>query len=257
MPIQDRNKHYSFIINCDQLGELLKKIKDLVSIDNRVVMKIDNKNVFLLSLVGETFKDIHAFKSYIFNKDNIMTLPLKIEEPIILVVKDGKKFYRILENLLDYDLDIHGDISVNEDGFIDIINFDNSQLPIKIFGNDLPISKDINADDINTLLDVEKSSFNFTITPNQFAKIKKISMIENELNSVLYININNKKLSIGETKWKLVIDDIDNEDIIYAFPKKYFNTIHTQNDIKIYVFENFLLCKYDDYNLMIVMEITI
>jgi hypothetical protein len=241
-----------------QLTELLKKIKDLTTIDNRIVMSVDSNNVLLFSFVGETFKNIHAFKNYIYETEKIFDFKEKITENIFFIVKDGKKLYRKLENLLDYDKEISGKISFNDENFVNFLNFDNGKLPIKIIGSDpISIGKDISIDDINTLMDIKNSLFSFDLTKLDFQKIKKMGTIENEINSVLYINIENKKLTIGETLWQLNVSEVESENCTMAFPKKYFNTINSSDSIMIYVFESFLLCKYDDYNLMILMETTI
>jgi len=256
-PSNKKNDKFSFIMTTDQLTNLLRKIKDLVAIDPRIIMKIYNSSVLLFSFVGESFKNIHAFKNYIFDKEEIMNISTKIEEPFVFITKDGKKLYRILENLIDYKNDIHGEISINDENYVNLIIFDNENLNIKVIGTDsIVIGKEINIEDINYLMNIENSLFNFDISGIQFAKIKKMGLVDNELNSVLYININNKKLSIGETKWQLTLCDIEYEDVVLAFPKKYFNTINP-SDIKVYVFESFILCKYNEYNLMILMETTI
>jgi hypothetical protein len=254
----DKNSTFSFKMSVEQLTEFLKKIKDLTTIDNRIIMSVDSNNVLLFSFVGETFKNIHAFKNYIYETEKIFTLKEEIKENIFLIVKDGKKFYKKLENLIDYDKEIKGKISVNDENFVNLITFDNDKLPIKIIGSDpIAIGKDISIDDINLLMDTDNSLFNFNLPKLDFQKIKKMGMIENEPNSVLYINIDNNKLTIGETLWQINICDVESENNTMAFPKKYFNTINPTDSILIYVFENFLLCKYDDYNLMILMETSI
>lgn len=254
----DKTNTFSFKMTVEQLTELLKKIKDLTTIDNRIIMSVDSNNILLFSFVGETFKNIHAFKNYIYETEKIFTIKDEIKESIFLIVKDGKKFYKKLENLVDYDKEIKGKISFNEDNFVNFISFDNDKLPIKIIGSDpIAIGKDISIDDINQLMDTDNSLFNFDLTKIDFQKIKKMGLIENEPNSVLYINIENKKLTIGETLWQINVCEVDSENSTMAFPKKYFNTINSTDSILIYVFESFLLCKYDDYNLMILMETTI
>lgn len=252
-----KNDKFSFNMTCDQLTNLLRKIKELVAIDPRIIMKIDNSSILIFSFVGESFKNIHAFKNYVFNKEEIMNISTNIQEPFVFITKDGKKMYRILENLIDYKDNIKGEIIINDQNYVNLITFNNENLNINLIGTDsIVIGKEINIEDVNYLMNVDNSLFNFEVSEFQFSKIKKTGLVYNELNSVLYININDKKLSIGETKWKLNICDIEYEDVTLAFPKKYFNTINP-SDIKIYVFESFILCKYSEYNLMILMETTI
>ena len=254
------DKILTFTQTTDQLSNLLKKIKDLTTIDPRIVMKIDTSKVLLFSFVGETFKNIHAFKNYIFNTDDVMTLKKgDVEEPVVLIIRDGKKLYRKLDNFLEYKDIITCKISVNDENYVNYISFDNKKLDDKIIGSDpIAIGKDISEEDINYLMNIDNSTFNFTLDRTDFLRIKKRGLIDNEPKSVLYINVVNKILTIGET-WHLnVAENVESEDVTMAFPKAYFNTINPTENIQIYVFgEEFILCKYDDYNLMIILETTI
>ncbi len=255
----DKNKNITFTTSIEQLTNLLKKIKDLTTINQRVVMRIESSNILLFSFVGDSFKNIHAFKNYVFPISEVMTIKKgEIEEPIFFITRDGKKLYKILENFLIYKEIVNCKISVNDENYVNYIGFDNKKLNEKIIGSDpIAIGSEISTDDINFLMDIDKSEFNFRLNRTDFLQIKKRGLIENEAKSVLYINIVNKMLSIGETKWHLNITEVDRDDITLSFPKSYFNTINPKDFIDIYVFEEFILCKYDDYNLMILMETTI
>lgn len=262
MPVIERNQNILYTSTVEQLSNLLKKVKDLTTINARIIMRFEKNNVLLISFVGESFKDIHAFKNYVFPLGEIMTIKKgSIDEPLFFIVKDGKKFHRIVENFLDYKDDIKCKISVDDENYINHISFNNEKLDIKIIGNNsLTVGSEISIDDINYLMDVEKSVFNFRINRADFFQIKKLGLIErikDDIKSPLYINVVNKKLSIGETKWHVNITEVENEDITLSFPKIYFNTINPNDFIDIFVFEEFILCKYDDYNLMIVLETTV
>lgn len=253
----DRNTNITFTLSVDQLSNFLKKIKDLTSIDQRVIMKIDATNVLLFSFVGETFKNIHAFKSYIFSFEEVFTIKKgELEEPLFFIARDGKKLYRILENFLIYKEEIKCKISANYENYVNYINFDTKKMSEKVIGSDpIVIGSQISIDDINFIMNIDNSKFNFRLDKVDFLQIKKRGLIENELKSVLYINVVNKALTIGEIKWHLnILDEVESEDIMLSFPKAYFNTINPSEYIQIYVFEDFILAKYDDYNLMIILE---
>lgn len=260
MPVVDKNKNISFTQTPTQLGNLLKKVKDLISIDSRIVIRIEADSVLLFSFVGQSFKDIHAFKNYIFPIEEVLTLKkAEIENPIFFIAKDGKRFFRSVESFLNYPQEIKCKMSVNDENYVNFIAFDNTKdnkgLDVKVIGSDpIAIGSQISVDDINYLMDISKSTFNFRLSAQDFAQIKKSSLIENEPKSVLYINVQNKILSMGETKWHYNITEIDVDDIMLSFPKAYFNTINPNSFIDVYVFEEFILCKYDDYNLMIILE---
>lgn len=260
MAASDNNIIY-FDLTVNKLINFLKKIKDLTTINEKIVMRIESDKILIFSFVGENFKNIHAFKNYIFSLDEVMEIKKGvISSPLLFIIRDGKKFHRILNNFTDYENNLKCKLVYDEDNYVNFISFDNTKLNTKIIGgNGSSVKIDISIDDVNYLMNGEKCIFNFRLNKLDFLKIKKMSLIENEPKSVLYIIINNKKLSIGEgeTKWHLNITDIDYEDIIMSFPKSYFNTISPEDFIEILVFDNFIICKYDSYNLMIILETSI
>lgn len=248
-------EYITFKISPENLTLLLSKIKDLTKIDSRIILKFEPTNLLMFSFVGDSFKNIHAFKNYVFNIDDVMKLKEPIEKTMVFIVKDGKKLYRTLENIVDYNKEIIGKIHFNDENYVNFIHLKNEKMDIKVFGTDpIAIGKEISIEDINYLMDIENSIFNFRVEKYDFDKIRKTGLIENELDSVLYIYLKDKKLSIGETKWSINICDVENDNLTLALPKKYFNTINPSTFIDIYVFDGFILCKYDECNLMIILE---
>ena len=74
MPVVERNQNITYTSTVEQLSSFLKKVKDLTTIDQRVIMRIEKTQVLLFSFVGDSFKNIHAFKSYIFPIEEIMNI---------------------------------------------------------------------------------------------------------------------------------------------------------------------------------------
>ena len=244
-----------FKLTSVQLQDLLVKIKDLVKIDSRLVMKINNENILLFSFVGDSFKNIHAFKNYIFSTPTIMTIKEELTDSLVFIIKDGKKFYRVMENFLDYNVDISGKISYDEDNYVNFISFDNKKIDTKIIGGDpITIGKEINIEDIDYLMNIENSLFAFPIDNMDFEKIRKLSLTFKQPKDVVYVNIKDKEVLIGESLWHLKLCDIELENVTISFPKEYFISMNPKDAILCYVFEGFILFKYDDYNLMIVLE---
>jgi len=257
MTKQDNSLHIK--LTSDNLSIFLSKVKDLVKIDPRLVLKIDKDNILMFSFVGDTFKNIHAFKNYIFKTDELFDIKEKDESndySLIFIIKDGKRFNRTLENFIDYGENINCKIVYNEESYVNFMTFDNKKLNIKIIGGDpISIGKEISIDDINYLMDTDNSFFNFNISKNDFEKIKKMSMIDKQLKDVLNIHVKDKKVYVAETKWHLnVFDKIEYENVTITFPKDYFISMNPSSDIQTFVFEGFVLFKYDDYNLMVVLE---
>jgi hypothetical protein len=126
-----------------------------------------------------------------------------------------------------------------------------------VSGDDMIIGKDITLDDVNQLMDTTNCLFEYALSLLDYERIKKKSTIDVKENDIINIIIESGKLYMGENSWKLKICNIEQPDYQYTFPKRYFNTISSTTDINIYVFDTYILAKYDDYNLMIVLETSV
>lgn len=256
-----KTENIKFDISQSHLKKLLDKIKDLAKIHEKkiVVFKFEKDCLILFSFVGSSFKNIYAFKNYIFKYDDIFDYITEIKEPIAFIVKNGVKFYHNLNNFNDYSGAVNCEISPSSTvGFAESMKLSNDVLEIRMTaGDDMIVGKDITMDDINHLMDTTSCLFQFKLTVTEYEKIKKMSTIDVKENDIINILIDNNTLYVGENKWKLKIADIQQENYTYTFPKRYFNTINTTSDIDIYVFDTYILTKYEDYNLMIVLEMSV
>jgi hypothetical protein len=257
-----KSENIKFEISQSNLKKLLDKIKDLAKIHEKkiVVMKFEKDSLILFSFVGKTFKNIYAFKNYIFKYDEIFSFITDIPEPVSYIAKNGIKLYHTINQFLEYD-SVSCEISVSNTapGFADSWRIHHEDIfdTTLIAGDNLIVGKDINMDDINRLMDTSTALFNFNLSNANYEKIKKMSTIDVKENDILTITVEKNKLYMGE-KWRLKIsDNIEQPDYTYTFPKRYFNTISTTTDIEIFVFEQYILTKYDDYNLMIVLETSV
>ena len=86
-----------------------------------------------------------------------------------------------------------------------------------------------------------------------------MSKIETQENDILYLNILNNTLSIGETGWDLKICSIEHEDMSITFPKRFFNSINftSEPQITIYVFDTFLFVDNQNTSLLIALELSV
>lgn len=252
-----KNDTIKFEIVQSHLKTLLDKIKDLTRIDKRLVFKFEQDNLILLSFVGDSFKNIYAFKSYVFKNEEIIDIISDIDNPIVFIAKDGKKLWHYINNFSDYDL-IKCELMYNEEFFANYLKLNSEQLEVRIISGDpITVGKEINLDDINTLMNVDNSLFRFKLTSQEFEKIRKMTTIDVKENDIIQIIIESNKLYIGENKWKIKICDIEHENETFTFPKRYFNTINTSTCVDVFVFDTFILNKFDDYNLLIVLETSI
>lgn len=248
---------YKFSMSLPQLSFLLEKVHDLNIIDDEILLKINKDNFLLYAIVGEKM-NVNAFKSYVFKTEEIFNFDVPLEKEMRFIIQNGAKFETSLRNYLDFKEDIDCEFYMNDDIYSDNLQFKNSKLKLSITGGDpRGMNTTIDVEKIKNTLNKDNIDFKFLLDKGSYAKIKKIGSIDNE-NDILTLNINDKKLSIGEGSWDLNICEIEHEDMSITFPKKYFKSItFTEDEINIYVFDTFLLIDNLNTNLLIALELSV
>ena len=252
------DKTLTMNMSIDNFRYFISFTKELSLIDPTIILSISDDIVVSYSFVGKDINDIHAFKTVISKTNEIFDKKKTIEDKIVFIVKDSKKFVRNITNFMDFGEDLKFKISYDEqDNNANYIQISNSKLKLKeICGDPIMMSKEITKEDIDFLTNKKTSLLNFELTEMEFKKIKRMSAIENT-NDILYININDGELSMGENKWEMKLCDMDKPNLSVSFPKKYFNTLSFKENSKIYLFENYILVSDDNSDLMIVLEMTV
>jgi len=240
-----------------QLNYFLDKIKDLLSIDNEILIKINKDKTLLYSIVGEKM-NVNAFKSFIFDTNEVFSFNDEIEGEIRFIITQGKKFESTLKNYLDYEEDLLCEFFMNDDTYADNLKLKNKTLRLSIGGGDVRgMNTTIDIEKINSTINKDNIDFKFSLDSASFDKIKKISAIDNE-NDILTLNVYENKLTIGENSWDIKICDIEHEDLMITFPKKYFKSITFTDDTNdVFVFDTFLLIDNLNTNLLIALEMTV
>lgn len=258
----------TYKITLDSLLNLINIMKDLTKLDDRVLFKFDNEILLLYSMVGKNH-GIHGFKSHILNiKDVFSSIKGEIEgeeEELKYSLEKAKRFvssmtvfvkYMKSQNILD---DLVFKLYYNEDYYVEKLLIQNSKSKEETIGGDISaFSQSIDVDEIEDAMDIENSDYSFTLKKEDFEYIKSKSTLEKD-NDILYLNIKNNVINIGENRWQHNICDIEHEDNTISFPKKYFKCINYDNtdEMKLYVFDMFILVKGENTNLMIAIELTI
>lgn len=248
---------YKFSMTLTQLGFFLEKVHDLLSIDNEILLKINNDKILLYSIVGEKM-NVNAFKSFVFNTNDVFSFDNELPNEVRFIITNGGKFETTLKNFTDYKEDIKCEFFMNDDTYADNFKMKNSKLKLSINGGDVRgMNTTIDIEKINKTLNKDNIDFKFLLDKNSYAKIKKLMSIDTE-NDILTLNIIDKALTIGENNWDINISEIDHEDLSITFPKKYFKSISfTEEEINIYVFDTFLLIDNLNTNLLIALELTV
>ena len=248
---------YKFSMTLTQLNFFLDKVHDLLSIDDEILLKINNDNILLYSIVGEKM-NVNAFKSFVFKTSEIFTFNTELPKEIRYIITNGSKFENTLKNFLAYKDDIECEFFMNDDTYADNFKLKNSRLRLGLNGGDIRgMNTTIDIEKINKTLNKDNIDFKFVLDKESYSQIKKIASIDNE-NDILSLVIHNKKLTIGEGGWVLGICDIEHDNLSITFPKKYFKSMtFTENEINVYVFDTFILVDNLNTNLLIALEMSV
>lgn len=256
----------SFVIKKHNLSQLIEVLKDLSRLNDKVLIKIDQENTLIYSLVGDS-NTVSAFKNFIFKTNDIFSGIGEFDETINYIIRSAKQMFRTLQIISSFDLDVDGNIyfdTIADTVYSDRINIKvGKKLRQNFYGGD-PISMNtkITVDRIKKLADVENASFSFDLKDEDFDKIKKLSSPD-EVSNIFYLNVYNNEgqnyVSIGEGPWDITVAETDYKRLSsLAFPKKYFKTINMVNgSAKIFVFDNMILAVTENSNLLVSVEVTV
>lgn len=257
----------SFVIKKKNLLQLIEILKDLSRLNDKVLIKIDQENTLIYSLVGGT-NSVSAFKNFIFKTEEIFSNIGDFDETINYIIKSAKQMFRTLQIISSFDSDVDGSIffdTISDAVYADRINLKvGKKLRQNFYGGD-PISMNtrINIDQIKSLTRLENALFDFELKDEDFDKIKKLSSPD-EVTNIFYLNVfdngeDKYSVSVGEGPWDIVVAETDYRVASStAFTKKYFKTINMVNgSARVYLFDAMLLVVTENSNLLISNEVTV
>lgn len=254
------NEKLSLIVVKENLQDFISKVGELSKIDSNVKIKIDKDNIFMYSLEGD--RAITAFKSFIMNTNDYFKYKEEFNETYSIIVQDSKLF---INNMSVLSTKIDKNISVQIVAK-QIANEDKNNLSIRSFkisdtrfnfteiGGEPKKLRDIPKDLLETKLDIDNCIWDFTINADDFKDIKKLSKINSD--EVLTITVDDKALKASQTnKWSINIGSAETSNTNITFNKKYLSLLKFEdNNIKLYVYDTFLLYKEDNECLMLSFE---
>jgi hypothetical protein len=166
------NVSYKISMTLEQLRLFIEKIHDLVSIDDEILLKIDNDNILLYSIVGEKMS-VNAFKSFAYKTKEFFTFQDELEKEVRFIITNGKKLESSLKNFYDYDEELKCILYMNDDTYADNFKFSNSKLKLSFTGGDIrSINTSIDIEKINKTIDKDNIDFKFSLDLNSFNKKK-------------------------------------------------------------------------------------
>jgi hypothetical protein len=247
-----------FKINNSKFSDFISKLDDLTRIEDTIKLKIDNDNILMYSMMssGQTML---AFKNYIINtKDYLESNDLDCSYDVIIA--NAKKFVKNLNFIKDSEKIIF-EISYKESPDDDTVMNARS---IQVVGGKLKVNwiaaehyemRDINKTALKQRLDLKFRKWFFNIEKSDFSDVKKLSSINGD--RIINITVMDGKVLLSEkAAWELEIDNFDDDrNANLMLNKKFLSCINDDVDkIEFSIFDNFMLVKDDNSNLMLSFE---
>jgi hypothetical protein len=246
-----------FKVKNDKFGDFLEKLDDLTKISTTIKLKIDNENILIYSVLGKAA--VLAFKNFTFKTKDLFDIKEDLEHTYDIVILEGKKFVKNLQ-FLQGNEKITFEISYKENQDDDTVM---DARAIQIVGGKLKINwiggehyeiRDMTKDSLDKGLDLKNKKWSFRITKSDYSDIKKLSSINGT--KLLNIAVDKGNVKILETSaWELEIDEIEDRNANFILNKKFLSCINdTKEEIVFNIFENFMLIKDEESNLMLSFE---
>lgn len=240
----------------DKIHEFIERLDELTKIDDTVKLKIDSENILMYSILGGNV--MLAFKNYLLNTEDIFksnTLDFTLD----VIISNAKKFVKNL-NFLTQSEKVSIELAYKESSDDDSVMIARS---IQVVGGKLKVNwiagehyqlRDIKKNFLKSNLDIKNSKWSFKILQNDFNDVKKLSSINSD--RIISMIVDKGKVTLSErAAWELEIDNIEsdrNSNLILN--KRFLNCINDKKDVIFHIFDNFMLVKDDNSNLMLSFE---
>lgn len=248
-----------FKINNDKFSDLIEKLDDLTKIEDTIKMKIDNENILIYSMLssGQTML---AFKNYLLSTKDYLDYGDDLEYSFDIIIANAKKFVKNL-NFLNGAEKITLEVTYKESQDDDMIM---SARSLQVVGGKLKVNwiagehyemRDINKTALKQRLDLKFRKWFFNINKNEFSDVKKLSSINSD--RIINISVLDGKVVLSEkAAWELELESFDDDrNASLMLNKKFLSCINDNTDrIEFSIFENFMLVKDDNSNLMLSFE---
>jgi len=246
-----------FRIKSEKFPEFISKLEDLTKISDGIKLKIDNENIMMYSILGKA--TVLAFKNYNIPTKDLFEMKEDLEYGIDVIILSAKKFVKNLNFLKDNEkvtIEITHKESQEDEDIMDAraLQIVGGKLKVNWIGGEHYEIKDMNKSKLDQGLNLKNSRWSFNITKSDFTDIKKLSSINGE--RILQIGVNAGKVVISETSaWEMEIDTIDAErSSSLILNKKFLGCVNDSDDVCFHIFDNFMLVKHEDSNLMLSFE---
>jgi hypothetical protein len=252
------SKKLTLKFNQSNFLTFLEKFSDLTHIDDVVKLKIDQEEILMYSIISNEVT-VLALKNYVLNtKDFIENF--QEEETFDFIITSATKFSKNLKffnTTQPIKLDLISKKSPDDDTVqhVRTAQFTNGKLKISTIAGEQYRIRDLTKSVLNAKLNPKLSKWNFKVSQDDFNNIKKLSTINNE-DKTFNISVDKGIVTFQEpSKWELEVSQIEPYNATIIFSKKYLGNIDSEKEfINFNIFDNFILIKDEESNLMLSFE---
>ena len=248
---------FQFHFSPDKFYDLTQKLEDLAKISDTIKFKIEQDNMLIYSIVGDTI--LLAFKSYILNTQEYLKTKTEIETPLDIIISGAKRFVKNL-SFFKYSEKIIWDVDFRSNSDDDtllarFVQVKNGKFKIGLQGGETTEIRDITKSQLESRINLKNKKWQFQVSKHDFQDIKKLATINSD-GKVIHLNIEDGKVNLSElSTWEYQVDEVEMTNRHIMFNKTFLSSINDDVDkINFYVFDTFILTQDTQSNLMISIE---
>lgn len=244
-------------IKPDNFSLFVSKIENIAAIDDTVRVKIDNDNILMYSMLGGG-NVMLAFKNFLLKTSDFFDID-DFDYTIDMIIPNAKKFVKNLAFIRDMDK-IGFELSYKEDDDNELLyvvrsfQISSGKFKVNWLGGELYSVRDIGKASLSQRLNPKDKKWSFNIGNQDFLDVKKLSSINSE--RIICMDVNKGKVIFSEkSSWELEVDEIEDRNAALILNKRFLSCINDKlENIEFSIFENFMLIKDEESNLMLSME---
>ena len=244
-------------IKPENFSLFVSKIENISAIDDTVRIKIDSENILMYSMLGGG-NVMLAFKNFLLNTSDFFENN-DFDYTIDMIIPNAKKFVKNLAFIREMDK-IGFDLTYKEDEddellyVVRTLQLSSGKFKVNWLGGELYSVRDIGKVALAQRLNPKDKKWSFNISNQDFLDIKKLSSINSE--RIICMDVNKGKVVLSEkSSWELEVDHIEDRNAALILNKRFLSCINDKlENIEVNIFENFMLIKDENSNLMLSME---
>jgi hypothetical protein len=245
-------------IKPENFSLFVSKIENIAAIDDTVRVKIDSENILMYSMLGGG-NVMLAFKNFLLNTSDFFDIG-DFDYTIDMIIPNAKKFVKNLAFIREMDK-IGFDITYKEDEDDELLyavrtfQLSSGKFKVNWLGGELYSVRDIGKAALAQRLNPKDKKWSFNIGNQDFLDVKKLSSINGE--RIICMDVTKGKVIFSEkSSWELEVDEIESDrNAALILNKRFLSCINDKlENIEFCIFENFMLIKDENSNLMLSFE---